>query len=470
MLLILVLYLFHNTSYGQLSNQVIDFIFVNDSIISIRNVTVIDGTGGPVKLNQVIVFQNNKITAIGKTGKLNIPKNAQLIDGTGMTVIPGLIMMHEHLFHGKGVAGQYAIEMMPYTFPQMYLAGGVTTMRTAGSIEAHADLTIKNLIEKGKRLGPTIYVSTPHMEREGALGDRIPQIPSLFRDESIEKWLTYWFDKGVTSVKVYNIITKDDLRQIIAVAHGKNIKVTGHLCSITYQEAAELGIDNLEHSFRVATDFAVYKPENECVNPGESLSSLDDDDPKLIAIMKLLIEKNVTMTYTPNNPEPYTNREVVPGGGDAALSPSLLEHLQNDYNTRSNTKRDSLRLVNYKKEMKRVMMFYSMGGKLIVGTDPTGSGKIIPGYANQRLIELLIETGFTIEEAIKLSTLNGATYLGIEKETDNVEVGKEADLVLIDGDLSADVSNIRKMKVVFKNGIGYDSKKIFDSVKGKVGL
>ena len=109
--------------------------------------------------------------------------------------------------------------------------------------------------------------------------------------------------------------------------------------------------------------------------------------------------------------------------------------------------------------MKRVLKFHSLGGKITVGTDPTGSGKTIAGYSNQRLIELLIETGFSIEEAIKLSTLNGAVYLGIEQETGTIEVGKKADLVLINGDLSKDISAIRKMEIVLKMELDLIQKK-----------
>ncbi len=201
-----------------------------------------------------------------------------------------------------------------------------------------------------------------------------------------------------------------------------------------------------------------------------SLLNLDDTDPELVELMKYLIKKNVTLTYTPTVFEPFTDREVIPGGGEVALAPYMLEQMQTIYDKSINTKGDSIALKMFKKEMKRVMQFHSMGGKITVGTDPTGSGKTIAGYANQRLIELLIETGFSTEEAIKLATLNGAIYLGIEKETGTIEVGKKADLVLIDGDLSKDISAIRKMELVFKNGIGFNSKKIFDSVKGKIGL
>jgi len=463
----IIFFTFFQISYAQeFSKQVSEFIAIEDSIVVIKNVTVIDGTGGPIKYNQDILLRNKQISAIGNDGSIIIPENAKTIDATGKTVIPGLIMMHEHLFYAKPFDKNYKAVHMTNTFPKMYLAGGVTTMRTAGSLEANADLNVKNLIDQGKALGPSIDVTSPHVERTGF----IPQLQSLYGNESIENWLNYWFDKGITSVKVYNNITKDDLSEIIKVSHAKNIKVTGHLCSITYREAAELGIDNLEHSFMASTDFVADKPENQCVFGEPSLAELNENDPGLLELMKFLIDKNVTLTYTPTVFEPFTDREIVPGAGSIALAPYLLEQMQTIYNQSINSKRDSLRLLSFRQEMKRVMKFHSMGGKVTVGTDPTGSGKTIAGYANQRLIELLLETGFGIEEAIKLATYNGAEYLGIENETGTIEVGKEADLILINGDLGKDPSNIRKMEMVFKNGIGFDSKKIFDSVKGKVGL
>ncbi len=442
------------------------FIEVQDSVVAIKNVKIIDGTGKASLSNQDIVFIKNRIQAIGSSGKINIPTNAKIIDGTGKTIIPGLIMLHEHLFYAKPFEGDYKAVHMTYTFPKMYLAGGVTTMRTAGSIEANADLNIKNLILKGKMVGPKMDVSTPHIEREAF----IPQVQSLYGNESPERMVDYWADKGVTSVKVYNNITKDDLTRIIKAAHARHIKVTGHLCSITYREAATLGIDNLEHGFMASADFIKDKKENECDNSKirKTLSDLDDNSTELKDLMQYLIKKNVTLTYTPTVFEPYTNREVVPGGGIAAMAPFLREQIQGIYNASVN--KDSVGRRLFAKEMKRIQQFYSMGGKVVVGTDPTGAGRTIAGYSNQRMIELLIETGFTLTEAIKIATLNGATYLGIAKETGTIEVGKKADLVLIDGDLEKDVSNIRKMEIVFKDGIGFNSKKIFESVKGKLGL
>jgi len=106
----------------------------------------------------------------------------------------------------------------------------------------------------------------------------------------------------------------------------------------------------------------------------------------------------------------------------------------------------------------------------VAGTDPTGAGRTIAGYADYREIELLVEGGFTPAQAIKICTLNGAVYLQREKEIGTLVPGKHADLVLIDGDLVKEIRAVRKTEIVFKNGIGFDSQKIFASVKGKVGI
>lgn len=464
---VLLLSLFE-VSGQQFSDEVTKFIEIQEPIIAIKNVSLIDGTGGPTKTNQDIVITGDRIIAIGNSGKIKIPPTAKVIEGNGKTVVPGFVMLHEHLFYAKPFEGKYKAVHMTNTFPKMYLAGGVTTMRTAGSIEANTDLNIKNLINQGMVVGPNIDVSTPHIERQGF----IPQVQSLYGNESIENWINYWADKGITSVKAYNNITKEDLEKIIKAAHERNIKVTGHLCSITYREAADMGIDNLEHGFAASSDFIPNKKENECDNNkiSQSLLNLDDNNPELKKLMEHLIKKNVTITYTPTVFEPFKGREVIPGGGHVALAPFLLEQMQGIYNTYANSSLDSMLYIGFKNDMRRIRQFYSMGGKIVVGTDPTGMGRTIAGYSNQRLIELLIEAGFNIEEAIKISTMNGANYLGVAKETGSVEVGKKADLILINGDLAKDISKIRNMEIVFKSGVGFSSNKIFESVKGKLGL
>ena len=101
--------------------------------------------------------------------------------------------------------------------------------------------------------------------------------------------------------------------------------------------------------------------------------------------------------------------------------------------------------------------FYDAGGHLIVGTDPTGAGDVVPGYANQRALQLLMEMGLRVEQAIEVATRNGARYLQLDGDLGTVEVGKRADLVLMRGDPGADPEAFRRMVTVFKDGVGYDS-------------
>ena len=113
-------------------------------------------------------------------------------------------------------------------------------------------------------------------------------------------------------------------------------------------------------------------------------------------------------------------------------------------------------------------IFYDIGGLLTVGTDPTGNGGTLAGYGNWRAIELLVEAdGFTPLEAIKIATLNGSIALGFDKTIGTIEAGKSADLLIIDGDPSKNISDLRRVLYVFKNGVGYNSQKLFESVKGK---
>lgn len=308
--------------------QVKAFIAVDTSNIAITNVTVIDGTGGEIKEGQTIVISKGLIQDVGNAISVVIPKNSLIINGTGKTVIPGLVMLHEHLFYSKPFENWFSVGQMTFTFPRLYLAGGVTSMRTGGSIQPQTDLNVKKWIEEGKMTGPKMDVTGPFIEREGY---DIPELGFIKGTAEVAKLVNYWADKGVTSFKVYNHITKEDLRICVAEAHKRGLKVTGHLCSLTYEEASNIGIDNLEHGFMASSDLIDNKIEDMCdpFKARKSLMNTKVDDPKMEVLMDLLIKNNTTITTTPVVFEPYTGYEVVPGGGLKALIPQLQEDLQN---------------------------------------------------------------------------------------------------------------------------------------------
>src|SRR6266404_1016936 len=218
------------------------FVSVDAPVIALVHVRVIDGTGAAPMEDQTIVMDHGKIAALGSASSTAIPAGARRMDLAGHTVIPGMVGMHEHLFYpsGQGIP-QY--NEQAFSFPRLYLASGVTTARTAGSMEPFTDLKVKTLIDAGRMPGPKMYITGPYLEGDGPF----LQMHPLQGPDDARKTVEYWASEGVTSFKAYMHITRAELAAGIKAAHEHGIKVTGHLCSIGFREAAELGIDNLEH-------------------------------------------------------------------------------------------------------------------------------------------------------------------------------------------------------------------------------
>ena len=441
-----------------------EFVTVDAPVVALTHVRVIDGTGAAPKENQTLVMRDATIVAIGDAASTPAPAGATVIDLTGKSVIPGLVMVHEHLYYPTGpqVYGQ-----LGQSFVRLYLAGGVTTMRTGGNVNGFMDLNLKRLIDEGQAAGPAMDATAPYLNGPNAF----LQMRALKDADDSRRQVTYWADMGATSFKAYMNITRAQLGAAIAEAHARGFKVTGHLCSVTYAEAADLGIDNLEHGFVASTDFVATKQPDVC--PGQAqgqqaVAALDENGEPFKALVKKLVEKKVTLTSTLTVFETFTPGRPLPPGIDV-LTPQLKEQFERTFaRTAENAKSNYVAL--FPKAMRLERAFAQAGGQLVAGTDPTGGGGVIPGYSNQRQVELLVEAGFTPLEAIRIATLNGARYLGRDARVGSLAVGKQADLVVIDGNPAATIADLRKVATVFKQGIGFDPVKLIDSVKGRVGL
>ncbi|MEZ9367295.1 amidohydrolase family protein [Shewanella sp. 10N.286.51.B2] len=433
--------------------------------IAINNVNIIDGTGSKIKEAQTVVIEAGKIKTIMASASTTIAEDVTIIDGKGKTLIPGLIMMHEHMFYPTGNA--HYTEML-HSFPKLYLAGGATTVRTAGTTSPYGDLNVRDAINSGDTIGPAMDVTAPYLNGPGL---PILKLKALRDAENAKAMIDYWVSEGVTSYKAYINIRTKELETVIEQAHLRDHKVTAHLCSITYREAAEMGIDNLEHGFFAATDFVKDKQKDMCPEGAhQSLVDLDIDSPEVNDLIAYLVEKKVAITSTLTIYETFTKgRPQAYPLALEALIPQVREQYQNRWLTISQQE-DATWPVVFNKMMQLEKKFVAAGGLLMAGTDPTGYGGVVAGFSNQRMIELLYEAGFSVEEVIKIATLNAANYLNKQQTIGSVEVGKNADLVLINGDLSVDISRIQDMPVVFKNGIGYDTKKIVADNKAIVGL
>ena len=441
------------------------FLKYDAGTIAITHIRVIDGTGAPAKADQTVILKGATIAVMGPAASTPIPEGATTIDGSGKSLMPGIVMLHEHLYYptGSGVYGQ-----LGSSFVRLYLAGGVTTMRTGGNVNGFMDMAIARGTESGDIVGPAIDATAPYLNgpRTGSL-----QMTVLKGEADARRHVDYWADQGATSFKAYMQISRAELAAAIDQAHKRGLKLTGHLCSVTLGEAADMGIDNVEHGFAAATDFYATKQPDVC--PGQtqgqqSVVAADMNGEPFKALVRKLVDKKVALTSTLTVFETFTPGRPMPPGVDV-LVPDLRTQFENTYQRTQNSQTSVYRQL-FPKMMAMELAFARAGGLLVAGTDPTGGGGVIPGYSNQRQIELLVDAGFTPLEAIRIATLNGAIYLGRDRSVGSIAVGKQADLVLLVGDPSTTIGDVRKIDTVFRRGVGFDPVKLIDSVKGKVGI
>jgi imidazolonepropionase-like amidohydrolase len=463
----------------ELSKTVQEFVRVRAPKIVLTHVRIIDGTGAPAVEDQNVIIEAGKIRGIQKGSDLTATAGATVLDLRGYTVIPGLVGMHNHLFYiarpnlnsQRHFDNPVVVPQMTFSAPRLYLAAGVTTMRTTGSVETYADLNLKRDIDAGKLPGPHMDVTGPYLEGSQSY---FLQMPHFTSPEDARQTVDYWADRGVTSFKAYMNITRAELKAAIDAAHKRGLKVTGHLCSVTYKEAAELGIDDLEHGFFVNTQLDSDKKPDVCSQStgGETLARMEPEGPEAKDLIATLVKHHVAITSTlavfegdAGGGRPPVRQQVLD-----AMTPQAREDfflLRQRPTSAPPPTIDPVLL--WKHDLALEHSFVAAGGLLLSGPDPTGRGDVLPGFGDQRGIELLVEAGFSPSEAIRIATLNGATYPGRQKEIGSVAAGMNADLVVIKGDPSRKVSDIENVEIVFKDGVGYDSQKLLHSVRARYG-
>ncbi|HVP91578.1 MAG TPA: amidohydrolase family protein, partial [Terriglobales bacterium] len=421
----------------------------------------------PAREDQTVVISDGQILALGDAASVPVPAAAKVMDLPGYTVIPGLVGMHDHLIYPAGGAHYNTLE---FSAPRLYLACGVTTIRTVGSIEPMTEIAVKRAIAQGQVPGPRMHVTSPFLEGRGSF---TLQMHELSGPEEARRLVAFWADQGIDDFKAYMNITRAELAALIEEAHKRGMKVTGHLGAVGFREAAALGIDDLEHGLMVDTEFVPGKKPDVCPTSREtrdSLLKLDASGPEVQETIRALVAHKVAVTST----LPVFELSVP---GRPPVDPRVLDAMAMDIRLLYLTQRarvgemkDSPMPALLKKEMEFERAFVKAGGLLLAGPDPTGYGGVVAGFGDQRELELLVEAGFSPLEAIKIATFNGALYLGELDRTGTLAAGKRADMVLIKGNPAANIGDVRKVETVFKDGVGYDSAKLIEAVRGTVGI
>src|SRR5215213_6746386 len=461
------------TSFAQAPDRQ-QFVRVEAPIVVLAHLRVIDGTGAAPREEQTIIISGGKIQSIEASATAKVPAGAQVLDLKGYTVLPGLVGMHNHLFFPMG-GSPPMYSNMGSSFPRLYLALGVTTIRTTGSVAPYTDLEIKGLIDAGRMIGPKMHVTAPYFEGKGAF---TPVMHQLADANDARRMVNFWADQGATSFKAYMNITRDELRAAVEEAHKRGLKVTGHLCSIGYKEAAELGMDDLEHGLFADSEFVPNKQPDQCPQGVQSsLRQLDINGAAAQETIRTLVAKNVAVTSTlpvfEAGSAPLAQSGI--GASSALLNPRMMNVMSTDarvryLQARARVSSESNFVALLRKAMEFERAFVKAGGLLIAGLDPTGNGGIVAGFGDLREVELLVEAGFTPVEAIKIASLNGAKFLGEDARIGSIAPGKQADLMVVKGNPATNINDIEKVEIVFKDGIGYDSEKLIQSVQGLVGI
>jgi imidazolonepropionase-like amidohydrolase len=448
-----------------LGEEVRKYVALDTMSVALTHVLLLDGTGGPPRPDQTVIVRNGRIAQVAPAGGARVPAGAVTMDLKGHTLIPGLIGLHNHLFYTA--AGGRAVQMS-YTGPRLYLASGVTTIRTAGGRSPYAEINLRENINRGLVPGPRIHLTAPYIT--GAEGGGSMDV--VTSPEEARRFVAYWASEGATWIKAYTDIGRAELGAAIKEAHRRGVKVTGHLCSVSFREAVELGIDNLEHGMLTASDFDPAKQPDVCPVATIGRNNLADVRSETAkSVIQTMVRRKVSMTSTLAVYEPFVaHRPTKDPRVLNAMSPEVRASYLKIRNEIDSTGSGPIAAEGLQSAMAFEKEFVEAGGLLAAGVDPTGLGGALAGYGDQRNYELLTEAGFTPAQTVQIMTLNGARILGVQQRLGTVEAGKLADLVVLKGDLTSQPSVIRNPTMVFKDGVGYDPAKLIASIEGRVGI
>ncbi len=470
----------YRLAVAEAAPDVAPYVITAAPLIALTHLTVIDGTGAAALTDQTLLIDHGRIARLGAAATVSIPAGAEVHELRGHAVLPGLIGMHDHLYYTAAYTpmrrpgrieepGLY-VQELPFSAPRLYLAAGVTTARTTGSVEPYTDLKVRERIAAGLMPGPALDLSAPYLEGPGT---PFAQMHELKSPAEAAHFVDTWAEAGMTSLKAYMHITRAQLSAAIGAAHRHHLKLTAHLCSVSWPEAIAAGIDDFEHG-PVYTD-SQFVPERQpdvCPSRKQAADSWLKQDlagAEVAALIHSLVSHHVAVTST----LPVFEAGLI---GRPPLRERTLQLLSPDARDSYLTARaqidphDAVGPELFRREMAFERAFYEAGGLLLAGPDPTGNGGVLPGLGDQREVELLVEAGLTPLEAIKVATLNGARYLGREGEIGSLAAGKHADLIVVRGDPSARIEDLENVEIVFRDGIGYDSPKLIDAVRGQVGI
>jgi imidazolonepropionase-like amidohydrolase len=405
--------------------------------------TLIDGTGAAPIADAAVVIHDRRIVAAGPRSKVKIPKDANVVDAHGKTILPGLWDMHAHFEQ---------VEWGP-----IYLAAGVTTVRDCGN-EFEFITAVRDAIAQGRGLGPRLLLA-------GVVDGSSTYTIGVERVDTPEQarmWTDRYHAAGFQQMKIYSSVKLEELKAVADEAHRLGMTVTGHIPEgLNVYQAIEAGQDQINHIGYVADIMKAPLPENATrMDRYKATANIDLDSAEAKRALSFLKAHHTVIDPTLALMEFFTATTAKPPAsfepGVNKVAPELAEQLTD---VAPPTERSEIGGKVFAKELEIVGALHRAGIPIVAGTDQT-----VPGHSLHREIELYVQAGFTPMEAIQAATIVPARAMGIEKESGTVEKGKRGDVILVNGNPLDEIRNLRSVEYVITNGTMFHTAELWQSV------
>ena len=403
-----------------------------DTILALVGGTLIDGTGAPAMRDAAIVIRGGRIVAAGPSAKVPVPRGARIINTTGATMLPGLWDMHTHYAQAE--------------WGPIYLAAGVTTVRDVGN-QLEFLLGARQAIASGRGIGPRLLAA-------GIIDGDAPNAMGVARAGTPQQgvdWVRRYHAAGLEQIKIYGSVAPEVLQAITAEAHAQKMTVTGHVPrGLDGYQGVAAGMDQINH-----VQFVLRMMR--AAGDSTPLTMDDPEAKRAIAFLKqhgTVIDPTIALAELNTHPIDQPVSAFEPGVDKVA--PELRAALTH---TGAPPERAAAAKAQYRTLLAIVGALHRAGVPIVAGTDLA-----VPGHSLHRELELYVEAGFTPMEAIQSATLQAARAMGLERESGTLRRGLRADVLVVDGNPLARISDTRNVRLVVANGRVFEPAPLWRSV------
>ena len=428
---------------------------VADTPLILNHVTVVDVRAGTLRRDQNLIIEHKRIVSIGPGKSAKFPRNAPIIDCSGLFAIPGLWDMHVHLVFGDWFPGAKDISLL------LFIANGVTGVRDMGS-ELDVVQNWRSEIESGRLIGPRIYTSGPMLDGPKP---RFPSSVAIATPDDARRAVADLKRRGADFIKLQSLVSRDAVFAIADEAKKQRIPFEGHVPdSVSASEMSEAGMKSFEHLIGIFEGSSLVEDEFLQGNKTEA-RFLATYDPARAASLAATLAKNQTWQCPTLVWERGGNlidvtdfakdarAKYVPASWKTKTWKRFTEEIKQGYGNDDLTIRKKF----LGKELEVVHLLHKKGVPFLAGTDTPPGVYIFPGFSLHEELQRFVAAGFTPLEALQTATLNPARFFGVEDQLGTIEKDKLADLVLLSANPLDDIANTQKISAVIANGHYFSS-------------